>query len=54
MSSLKNKERHISDRPSIFRLLDLFGPGHPPLCPPPRPFFPANLYVISENIKQVV
>ena len=54
MSSLKNKESHISDRPSIFRLLDLSAPGHPRLCPHPRPFFFANLYVISENIKQVV
>ena len=54
MSSMKNKERHISDRPSIFRLLNLSGPGKPALCPSLRPFFSANLYVISENIKQVI
>ena len=54
MSSLKNKERHISDRTSIFRLLDLYGPGHPSLYPLPQPFFSANLCVIFEDIKQVV
>ena len=32
MSSLKKKDRHISDRPSIFNLLDLSGPRPPPLC----------------------
>ena len=54
MSSLKNMDRHIADRPSIFRLLDLSGPSSPPLCPRPWPFFSPNFHVISENSKQVV
>ena len=53
MSSLKNIDRHKSDRPSIFRLLDLSGPSSPPLCPRPWPFFSANRHVISENLRQV-
>ena len=54
MSSLKNKERQILERSSIFRLLDLSRLRPPPLCPRSRPFSSANLYVISENLKQVV
>ena len=53
MSSLKNKDRHILDRPSIFRLLDLSGLSSPPLCPRPWAFFSANLHIIFENLKQV-
>ena len=40
MSSLKNKDRHISDKPSIFRLLDLSVPQSPRLgSRPPTLFF---------------
>ena len=40
MSSLKNKDRHISDKPSIFSLLDLPGPQTLRLGPwPPALFF---------------
>ena len=55
MSSLKNKDRHISDKPSIFRLLDLSVPQ--PLgigSWSPQPSFAANFHVISENLKQVI
>ena len=40
MSSLKNKDRNISDKPSIFSLLDL--PGPQTLRHGPRP--PALLF----------
>ena len=46
MSSLKNKDRHISDKPSVLRLLDLSS-LQPLLLGRPQPSFSASLHVIS-------